>query len=271
MSDQNKKNLNKPVIMLLIAIVMIAAAWHFTKTPEQMKAETESAMSTALNQNTPSPTAEPSITPPTTATTDATIATLPEPTVQPVGRMIGSISAPIQIVEFSSLTCGHCAHFHNTVLNDLRRQYIDTGKAAITFREFPLNKPALDATRILNCMPESQYFGFMSMLFQTQDHWAFGNDYLTPLRQGAKLAGMTDEQFDTCLADSDAEMKFAQNMKEEAANLKIESTPTFIINGRERILGAVPVSEFAKVIDPMLEALKNPAATTTTPEETPAP
>ena len=171
----------------------------------------------------------------------------------------------MKMIEYASLTCSHCAHFHNDVLDAFRKKYVDTGLVQIEFREFPLNKPALDAAKILNCLPSDRYFPFASMLFQTQNRWAFSADYLTPLRQNAKLAGMTDEKFDACLNDTDAEKKMIDGINADVQKYKIESTPTFIINnGAAKLNGALPVSEFAKTIDPLLPVDKRPSATTQT-------
>lgn len=85
--------------------------------------------------------------------------------MQPEGRFLGRADAPVQIIEFSSLTRSHCAHFHNEVPDEFLVKLIDTGLVRIEFREFPLNKPALDATMVLRCLPDKQYFAFMSMLF----------------------------------------------------------------------------------------------------------
>lgn len=198
-----------------------------------------------------------------------------KPVMQPEGRTIGKPDAPVKIIEYASLTCGHCAHFHNAILDELRVKYIDTGKVQITFREFPLNKPALDAAKILNCMPEKQYYPFMAMLFETQEHWAFTADYLTLLRQKAGLAGMDSKKFDSCLADTVAERQLVADMQAAGAKYKIASTPSFVINdGQAVVVGAQPVAGFARIIDPILDGKPAPTDATATPDqptEKPAP
>ena len=181
----------------------------------------------------------------------------PTPVMEPTGRFLGKKDAPIQIIEFASLTCSHCAHFHNTILDDFRVKFVDTGLVRLEFRAFPLNKPALDATLVLHCLPEKQYFPFMAMLYQTQDHWAFANDYRTSLKQSAKLAGLSDAAVDACLNDKAAMQKLAERVKADVEKYKLESTPTFIINdGAARVVGAYPVDEFAKQIAPFLPTEK---------------
>lgn len=163
-------------------------------------------------------------------------------------RAMGNIAAPIKIVEYASLTCSHCAHFHNDILPELKTKYIDTGKVYIEFREFPLNDPAMKATLTARCLPEEQYEGFVSLLFKTQDQWAGGLDYMTPLRQNAKLAGMSDATFDACQAEPQLKLKLAESMQQGKDKWKISATPTFIINdGAETISGVQPVAEFERI------------------------
>jgi len=163
-------------------------------------------------------------------------------------RAIGKPDAPIKIVEYASLTCSHCAHFHNDVLPELKSKYIDTGKVYLEFREFPLNDPALKATLTARCLPEDKYEGFVNLLFKTQEHWAGGLDYMTSLRQNAKLAGMSDATFDACQADPQMKLKVADSMKAAQEKWKISATPTFVINdGAETISGAQPLAEFERV------------------------
>ncbi len=163
-------------------------------------------------------------------------------------RALGKPDAPIKIVEYASLTCSHCAHFHNDVLPELKTKYIDTGKVYLEFREFPLNDPALKATLTARCLPEDKYEGFVNLLFKTQDHWAGGLDYMNSLRQNAKLAGMSDATFDACQAEPQMKLKVADSMKAAQEKWKISATPTFVINdGAVIISGAQPMAEFERV------------------------
>lgn len=163
-------------------------------------------------------------------------------------RTIGSADAPIKIIEYASLTCSHCAHFHNDVLPELKTKYIDTGKVQLEFREFPLNDPALKAALTARCLPEDKYESFTGLLFKTQEHWAGGIDYMAALKQNAKLAGMSDETFEACQAEPKLKEKIAASMQAAQDKWKIASTPTFIINdGAETISGAQPLAEFERV------------------------
>lgn len=286
-----KKKKSAGPVMLLAGVILITLGAFLAKKDHKVDTTTGQPVATAPAPETPATpdAAATTTTPPATDATTATPApaateTVAEkpapvtytPVMQAEGRAIGKKDAPIQIKEFASLTCGHCAHFHNDVLDEFRVKYVDTGLVRIQFEAFPLNKPAVDATKILNCLPDSQYYSFMAMLFQTQEHWAFSSDYMTPLRQNAKLAGLSDEKIDACLNDKVAEEKIVTTMQENAKKYSIDSTPSFVINdGQAKVRGAVPVSEFAKVIDPLLSGKTAapdaaPATTEPAPEAAPA-
>ena len=264
-----KTSLNKALFLTAIGIILIAGGWFLMTKTKLGDPTLPQAVVDAADVTTPLTSGEQTLmaastTPETITQTDnaaPNAAAVPPnktaPVVQPEGRFLGRTDAPVQIIEFSSLTCSHCAYFHNEILNDFRVKYIDTGLVRIEFREFPLNKPALDATMVLRCLPDKQYFPFMSMLFQTQDHWAFSNDYAALLKQNAKLAGLSESTFNKCVNDQAAVQKLAENIKADAEKYKIESTPTFIINdGAARVVGALPVDEFGKQIAPFLPQTK---------------
>lgn len=163
-------------------------------------------------------------------------------------RAIGNPNAPIKVIEYASLTCSHCAHFHNDILPELKTKFIDTGKVYLEFREFPLNDPALKATITARCLPEDKYESFVGLLFKTQDQWAGGLDYMQALRQNAKLAGLSDATFDACQNSAELKAAIAAKMQEAQDKWKLSSTPTFVINdGAEIVSGAQPVAEFERL------------------------
>lgn len=160
-------------------------------------------------------------------------------------RKLGADSAPIKVVEYSSLTCGHCSEFHKNDFEKIKADYIDTGKVQFIFKEFPLNKPALDASKILRCMPEDKFITFQSLLFAEQEKWAYQKDYLLPLKQNAKLAGLSEEKIESCLQNQDLENRILGDMKAGSEKYKIRSTPTFVLNdGLKIIVGHQAMSVF---------------------------
>lgn len=196
----------------------------------------------------------------------------PEVTRMMTKRSIGNPNAPIKITEYASLTCSHCAHFHNDQFADFKSKFIDTNQVELTFKEFPLNAPAVDASMVLRCMPEDKYVSFMSLLYSTQDKWAYQPEYKDLLRQNAKLAGMSDADFDACLANNDLKEAIVGDMKHASDAYKIQSTPSFVINnGQKTLVGAQPNEMFEKTFSELkLSAIPAAPAPAETPAAAPA-
>ena len=167
---------------------------------------------------------------------------------------IGDADAPVRIDEYASLTCSHCASFHNSVLPELKEKYIDTGKARLVVHAYPLNKPALDASMLVQCMPDNSSYNFMSLLFENQKKWAHKDNYKQALKQNARLAGMSNDTADQCLNDMQLRKAVVSNMQQASKKLDISSTPTFILNkGEARLVGARSSDVFADKIDSLLD------------------
>ncbi len=165
----------------------------------------------------------------------------------------GDPNAPVKIEEFASLTCPHCARFTNTVYPEIKKAYVDTGKIYFVFTDFPLNAPALDAAAVARCMPDKRYFVFVKFLFQTQEKWSTEGDYKNALRQNAKLAGLDDATFDTCISSEALKQAITDKMKAAGEKHKIESTPSFLINGKDVLKGEMTFEQFQKAITPYLK------------------
>lgn len=208
---------------------------------------------------------EPAVQETTVAATDSGVAAVESPQVAVAPsrvplRAIGSSDAPVKIEEFASLTCGHCADFSKRTFDKVKEAYIDTGKVYFVYHDFPLNAQALDAALIARCMPEERFFPFIKFLFETQEKWAFAGDYKEALRQNAKLVGMSDDSFDSCLANMDLKNAIAENMQNRGRQHKIDSTPSFVINGQAVIKGDHSFPAFERALTPFLGAAAAPAA-----------
>lgn len=168
-------------------------------------------------------------------------------------HVLGNAGAPVTIVEYASLTCGHCAQFHNTVLPDLKKQYIDTGKAKLILREFPLDDLAAAAFMVARCAGNDRFYPMVSALFETQQTWAFAEGDPTPkLMQIAKQAGFSEDQFNKCLAN-DQMLKGIKDTRERAfEKFDVKATPTFFVNGK-KMEGAHEIADFQAAIDPLLK------------------
>lgn len=184
-----------------------------------------------------------------TAAPEVPVAELMKPSDLP-DIAIGKEDAPVTVIEYASMTCGHCANFATKVFPDLKKKYIDTGKVRFISREFPLDNLAAAASMLTRCIDRSKSFDLVETLFATQDKWAV-NDALPKLLEIAKQAGFTKETFETCLKDQSLLDKLIAGRKSAAERFQIASTPTFFINGK-RFQGVVQMPEFEKAIEPLL-------------------
>lgn len=146
-------------------------------------------------------------------------------------RILGKRDAPITIVEYASLTCPHCAHFAVDVLPKLKADWIDTGKAKLVLRDYPLDEPALRAAMLARCAPPDRFYVLIDTIFETQEKWARSPEPLKALEQFVLLRGMKKDQIDACLADKAVEDKVLQSRLVATQQLDVNSTPTFFING----------------------------------------
>jgi protein-disulfide isomerase len=162
-------------------------------------------------------------------------------------RILGNPDAPITIVEYASLTCPHCAHFTNDVLPELKKKWIDTGKAKLVLRDYPLDEPALRAAMIARCAPPDRYYAFVDTFFGSQEKWVTARDYRDALARLVKLGGMSREEFDQCLKNTTLENKIVEGRLIASKELDVNSTPTFFINGT-KFTGAPTVEEFDKAL-----------------------
>ena len=162
-------------------------------------------------------------------------------------RILGNPEAPITIVEYASLTCPHCAHFANDVLPELKKEWIDTGKARLVLRDFPLDEPALRAAMIARCAPPERYYAFADTFFAAQEKWVRSGDYREALARLAKLGGMGQAEFDTCIKNTDLENKIVEGRLKATQELDVNSTPTFFVNG-SKLAGAPTKEEFEKLL-----------------------
>ena len=143
---------------------------------------------------------------------------------------LGDANAPVKIVEYMSMTCPHCDNFHNKTFDEIKKKYIDTGKAYFVIREFPFDPRAAAAFMLARCAPEGQYFPFVSMLFKQQQSWATAQDARAALLQLSKMAGFSQESFEACLTNKKLLDDMNATMPRGATDIWVYITPTFIIN-----------------------------------------
>jgi protein-disulfide isomerase len=168
---------------------------------------------------------------------------------------LGPNDAAVTITEYASMTCPHCAAFNEQVFPKIKKEYIDTGKVKYIFREFPLDIKAAAGSMLSRCIAKDdapKYFAVTDMLFRQQNDWVVKNTTETLTRIG-KQAGLTQQQVEACLKDQALLDKIAADQKYASDVLKVDSTPTFFING-EKIKGEASFEEFAKKINPLLKS-----------------
>jgi len=153
-------------------------------------------------------------------------------TAGPLGeKSLGDPDAKIKVIEYASMTCIHCANFHNNVFPAFKEKYIDTGKVQFLFREYPLDPLAAGAFMLARCAGEERFFPFVDILFKNHATWTRTNDPVTALFNISRQAGFTQETFDTCLSNQRL-LDGVNWVKDRGTTLfNVESTPTFFING----------------------------------------
>ena len=170
----------------------------------------------------------------------------------PLGDEIqGQADAPVTIVEYASMTCPHCSHFHETTYPELKKKYIDTGKVRFIFREFPLDPLAAAASMLARCAGKDKYFPLIDAFFSQQKEWVVQKP-LQPMLAIAKQAGFTEQSFNECLANQQILDGLKETQNRAAQKFNVNSTPTFFINGKI-FRGALTPEELDKQVAPYLK------------------
>lgn len=160
---------------------------------------------------------------------------------------MGRTEAPITILEYASLTCPHCAVFDSETLPKLEKDWIEAGKAKLVFRDFPFDATALNAAILARCAGPEKFYGFLDMLFKSQATWAHAADSDAALLRIAKLGGVPEARFKSCREDKKLSDAIIAGRLYAEQTLKVESTPTFFINGR-KIVGNQPYEKFEEAL-----------------------
>jgi protein-disulfide isomerase len=159
------------------------------------------------------------------------------PEVTADDRILGKADAPVTIIEYASLTCPHCAAFEKDILPKIKAEWIDSGKAKLVFRDFPLDGSALKAALVARCAPPERFYGFIGILFAQQGGWGIAQDPIPGITRIAKLGGMSEDQVQACLKDDALQNKILAVRLAAEQQYQVESTPTFFINGK-KVVGA---------------------------------
>ncbi len=262
MADDNQaKPAGKKTGLIIFAAVALVAllalgVMQFTKEDDGMPVTEQTAETTEETAPTETATEE-------TARIDVNAALS--------DRALGDTKAKVKISEHASFTCGHCGDFHKNTFAQLKKEYIDTGKAYLVFSDFPLNAPAVQASMVARCLPHDKYFDFVSMLFEKQKDWAYDPNYLEFLKTEAGKNGLDEAHFQACIQNTELQEGIVNRMKGVQAQWNVTSTPSFVINNRNTISGAIPFEEFKKILDAeLVNEYKAPAPVAAPSEAAPA-
>ncbi|MBA1141400.1 DsbA family protein [Mesorhizobium neociceri] len=242
----NRSLSRRNLLSSLAAIPAVALLAACSDSGEDTKAADVKPAAPAVPAATP---ATPAAAKAPDSTGDVNMAELLKPGALP-DKQLGKDDAKVTIVEYASMTCPHCAHFAATTFPELKTKYIDTGKARYILREFPFD-PSAEAGFMLARCSKDNYFPMVDVLFKQQPNWVGVNNTKDALLQISKLAGFTQESFEACLTDQKLLDDVRSVQKRGADEFKVDSTPTFFINGKT-YKGAMSIEEMSAIIDPLL-------------------
>tara|TARA_B100001059_G_scaffold235384_1_gene280802 strand:+ start:572 stop:1162 length:591 start_codon:yes stop_codon:yes gene_type:complete len=165
---------------------------------------------------------------------------------------LGNNNAKVTVKVFSSLTCPHCASFHNTIFNNLKKDYIDKGLVRFEHHAFPLDLAALNAEVVIRCqLNNDKKFELLDEIYNKQKLWAVGSD-INKINELIKKIGLefdlSNEEMDVCLKNDVVQDKILEQRIEAQKKYKIESTPTIFIN-EKKYTSKIDYKSFKKIID----------------------
>ena len=153
-----------------------------------------------------------------------------------VDMTIGAEDAPVEIIEYASYTCPHCANFHNGPFKQLKEDFIDTGKVKFTYREVYFDRYGLWASMIARCDGPDKFFGISDLIYEGQSDWSRAGgptEVVDALRKIGRLAGIDKDQLEACLQDGTRAQTLVAWYQENAERDGIQSTPSFVVNGKK--------------------------------------
>ena len=165
---------------------------------------------------------------------------------------IGSSNAKVTVKVFSSLTCPHCANFHTSIFNPLKKDFIDKGLVKFEHHAFPLDLAALNAEIVVRCAENNEKkFELLEEIYKKQKTWAIGSD-INKINDLIKKVGsdfnLTEDRMNQCLKNNNTQDEILNERIEAQKKYKIDSTPTVIVNGK-KYSGKVDYEKFKKIIE----------------------
>lgn len=180
-------------------------------------------------------------------TADVDTSTVPD-------MIMGAADAPITVIEYASFTCPHCAAFHANQFQQLKTNYIDTGKVRFIYREVYFDLFGLWASMVARCGGDLRFFGIADLIYTRQSEWTASRDPETinqALRTLGKTAGLDDVVLDKCLEDEEFAQTLVAWYQENTERDDVSSTPTFLIDGTK--YSNMNYADFAAILDGILD------------------
>ena len=166
-------------------------------------------------------------------------------------RILGDPKAPVTLTEYASLTCTHCATFHQGPLMEIKKDYIDTGKARLIYKDFPLDQIAEAGSMLARCAAPERYFPLIQLLFSSQAKWARASNPSMALAQIGRLAGISQKSFEACMSNRELYKSIIGARTTASKTKSVRSTPTLFLNDR-MVLGELTAARLRVMIDDAL-------------------
>lgn len=167
-----------------------------------------------------------------------------------VEMVLGAEDAPITMIEYASYTCPHCAAFHQGTYQEIKKNYIDTGKVKLVYREVYFDRYGLWASMVARCGGEDKFFGITDLIFKGQSEWSgLGSptEIVDEFKKIGRLAGIGNEELDVCLQDGAKAQTLVAWYQENGAADDVTGTPSFVVNGQK--VGNQSYADFKALFD----------------------
>ena len=189
-----------------------------------------------------------------TETVETVEAAEPAEAPQVFEMVLGSPDAPVEVIEYASFTCPHCATFHRNTMPQIKANYIDTGLVRFVYREVYFDRFGLWAGMVARCAGPDRYFGIVDLIYERQATWTQGapGAVAENLRQIGRVAGLSTEQLDACLTDAAMAEALIANYEANMEVHDIPGTPHFVIDGEMH--SNMSYADFAAILDARVAA-----------------
>jgi protein-disulfide isomerase len=172
--------------------------------------------------------------------------------LHPEDHFMGAKNAKVIIIEYSSVSCPHCAEYKKHTFAQLKADYIDTNKILYIYRDFPINKQGVMGAMLAHCAGPDEYLKYRDILIESQPVWAYRSNYMEVLTSIAKLGGFSDEKIKACFSNVLLQDKIMGKSMDAAVALNIHAAPTFFINGHKHY-GVLSYQKMKHIIDSYLQ------------------